>query len=176
MPRCVFLLGPDHWDDGHEVPWPAWATRQSKAAFTPKALRFEMAAAIERESDKLVDAVVMEDALRPHPHANDADTFRHIEVSRGVDAYFIVVPDRAKVLGTIFEGGMLVRDHQFGRAPRVALFLESSYAEPLDDGDYAFAKGKRTRYLNSLVDVAEHVQTWRSMGEAVEQVLSWALV
>jgi hypothetical protein len=46
------------------------------------------------------------------PAEDSADFFRRPEVENFEDAYFTVLPARAKVLGTIFEGGMLVPEAQ----------------------------------------------------------------
>lgn len=103
-----------------------------------------------------------------------ADLFRRIEVEEKVDAYFVLVPLRTKVLGTVFEGGMLQRDFHYGRSPRIVLFLERGFAKE-DGGAYTFTvKGKRTRYLESLAEGAEHVLFWDSYEELLDAVATWA--
>jgi len=111
------------------------------------------------------------------PSESDADLFRRIEVSSGVDAYFIVLPLRTKVLGTVFEGGMLQRDFHYGRRPRIALFMEEGTARADHQGHWGFlTKGKRTRYLESLADRSEHVGLWADFDDLLDQVLAWAEV
>jgi hypothetical protein len=68
------------------------------------------------------------------------------------------------VLGTVFEGGMLVRDKQRGFDPRVAFFPQKGFARQHEDGSVSFdapaAKGKRTQYLKSICNAAQHVELW----------------
>ncbi len=88
----------------------------------------------------------------------DADLFRRLELEALVDAYFFVFALRAKVLGTVFEGGMLLRDFHLGGHPRIYLFIERGFAALRRDGSVEFtATGKRTRYLESLAAHAKHV-------------------
>ena len=105
-----------------------------------------------------------------------ADFFRRLEVEARIDAYFFIVPLRAKVLGTVFEGGMLQRDFHYGRPPRVAMFLQRGFARESKGGLTFTAKGKRTRYLESLAAEAEHVALWDSFDELLELVGVWAEV
>lgn len=48
------------------------------------------------------------------PGEDEADFFARLEAEYAVDAYFVIIPLNAKVLGTICEGGMLVRDFKWG--------------------------------------------------------------
>lgn len=173
----IFLLGPDQWDDDVNEPWPAWAAgADHKRRFTPKDFRLEIKNVVERESEGAVKAVVMDDSLRPvGKKLGDDELFHHIERYHGVTRYFIVIPSRAKVLGTIFEGGMLVRDFHYGRNPKIVLLIEDAYANPDDEGNYEWAKGKRTAYLTSLAARAHHVDTWSSLEECLELAVEHAL-
>jgi hypothetical protein len=108
---------------------------------------------------------------------DDADFFGRLEVSEAVDAYFIILPRQAKVLGTVFEGGMLRRDFHYGVRPRIVLFLEAGTAEFDARSRWVFqVPGKRTRYLESLAARAEHVVVWADLDELMDQVLWWASV
>jgi hypothetical protein len=108
---------------------------------------------------------------------DDSDFFRRLEVERGVDSYFIIVPPQAKVLGTVFEGGMLIRDLHYGRRSTFSLFPSASSVEIRDDGEVVFLeKGKRTQYLRSLARKALHFQPWDDMEDLREAVLSRALI
>lgn len=108
---------------------------------------------------------------------SDGDFFRRLEDEHDVDAYFIVFPTRTKVLGTIFEGGMLERDFHYGQNPSVLLFLEDGFAKRQAPGTYTFtAKGKRTRYLETLAERAHHVEFWETFEELSDAIVTRALV
>lgn len=107
MGVTIFLLGPDHWDDGVAVAWPAWALGARREPFTPNHLRQLLAERIAAASEGTVAGLVM-DPVDQRPGEDDADFFQRLE--QGVKAYMVILPARAKVLGTIFEGGLLVRD------------------------------------------------------------------
>ena len=109
------------------------------------------------------------------PGESDARFFRRLEVENEVDAYFILLPLHAKLYGTVFEGGMLVRDSLFGRDPSIVLFIESGFAEGDAAGGLVFqAKGKRTRYLRDLVAAAEHAEFWQTYEDLMDAVSTWA--
>jgi len=115
------------------------------------------------------------DPARQRSGEDDADFFRRLEIVEGVDAYFIILPSRAKLLGTIFEGGMLVRDFHYGRAPSLTLFVERPLIAADGRGGFEFvARGKRTRYLRSLVGRAHHVQIWETVEELLASILDRA--
>lgn len=177
MPRAVFLLGPNEWDDGVHVPAPLWAAEllgELPEPFTPKHLRLAAAARIEAESDGRVSAVVM-DPKGQKPSEDDADYFERIERERAIDAYFVVVPLRTKILGTVFEGGMLRRDFAHGRRPYIAVFIERGAARIDEHERWEFVeKGHRTRYLASLAKVAGLVQEWETLEDLVESLVERA--
>ena len=176
MPPWIFLLGPDHWDDGHAIETPLWARDVEPGRFTPKALRLQAAACIARATQGEIQAVVM-DPKAQLPDEDDAAFFHRLEVERQTETYFIIVPTRAKVLGTVFEGGMLVRDFQWGRNPRILLFLQEGFAEEDEDGGFTFTEaGKRTRYLESLANNAHHVERWSTFEGLMDAVQEWAEV
>lgn len=172
------MLGPDRWDDDVQVPAPIWAQDaldHHPDPFTPKHLR-EAAAAVIQDEDPARQGVVM-DPGDQREGESDGDFFHRLEDEHDVDAYFIIVPMQTKVLGTIFEGGMLERDFHYGQNPTVLLFLEQGFARREDGGTYTFtAKGKRTRYLESLAERAHHVHFWETFEELIDAVLTWALV
>lgn len=173
----IFLLGPDQWDDGVAEPWPAWAAlADPDLSFTPKHFRLEIKHAIERDSEGRVKAVVMDDSLKPKgKDLKDDELFHHIETTLHVTRYFIIVPNRTKVLGTIFEGGMLVRDFHYGRNPEIVLLFEDEYANADEEGNFSWTKGKRTEYLTSLAARAHHVDTWGSLEECLDLAVEQAL-
>lgn len=174
----IFLLGPDYWDDGFTVAAPPWiesAVGGPVTNFQPKLLRVALAVLIEKGSNGQVGTVVMDpsDQRKGEP---DDDFFRRLEVENDVDAYFVIVPARTKVMGTIFEEGMLVRDFHFGRDPFVALFPEASTVKLPDDGSIEFVeRGKRTQYLKSVARHAKHVDPWEGLEDLRERVLKRAL-
>ncbi len=144
--------------------------------FTPRILRLALSALIERESEGRCRAVIMGPADQWEGE-DEADFFHRIELERKVDAYFFIVPARCKVLGTIFEEGMLVRDFQRGRAPLIVLFPKDRTFKESEDGSVMFVeKEKRTQYLRSLARKAVHVQPWGSLEELRDAVLQWALL
>lgn len=161
-PQNVFLLGPDQWDDG-AVPPPHELPELLGERYTPKSLRTAAARRITAETEGNVRTIVM-DSADQRPGEDEADFFHRLEVEHDVDTYLIVVPTRAKVLGTVFEGGMLVRDRQRGLDPRIGFFPQRGYARQALDGTVDFeteaAKGKRTRYLQSVTRAAQHVELW----------------
>lgn len=177
MPRSIFLLGPDHWDDGVAVPAPLWvreALEEEPDPFSPKHLRQAAASLIEDEAPNRRGIVM--DPADQHEGESDGDVFHRLEQEHDVDAYFVIVPMQTKVLGTIFEGGMLERDFHYGMNPSIVLFLEEGFAEDFGGGVYRFtAKGKRTRYLESLAERAHHVHVWDSFEGLIDAVLEWAM-
>lgn len=155
--------------------WAEEALGHAPDEFTPKHLR-EAAAALIEDEDPSRQGVVM-DPDDQEEGESDGDFFHRLETEHDVDAYFIVVPTRTKVLGTVFEGGMLERDFHYGRNPTVLLFLEEGFARHEGQGTYRFkAKGKRTRYLETLAERAHHVHLWETFEELTEAILTWALV
>ena len=173
--KGIFLLGPDQWDDGVRVARPLWIPEKTEP-FTPKEFRLHAAEAIREESGGAVMGVVMDERLRkPGVVGNDA-LFAQIEEDYPVERYFVVVPADAKVLGTVFEGGMLVRDFKWGGNPEIVLFLEDRFLEEDEDGTAQWAKGKRTRYLDDLLRHAHHVATWSTLEEALDLIVGQALL
>lgn len=96
------------------------------------------------------------------PGELDGDFFHRLEVDLNIQYYFVILPPRCKVLGTVFEGGMLERDFHWGGHPKITVFLHESIIEPSDHaGSFEFReKGKRTRYMESVVARAENVVVW----------------
>ena len=174
--RTIFLLGPDQWDNGVTVQWPAWASEKQGEEFTPKHFRLELAAHIDAESEGTVRAVVMDDSLRPkdQPEMGNDELFRFIETTYAVDEYFIIVPADSKVLGTIFEGGMLVRDFHHGQRPKISLFLDERFAVVDDSGGVTFSPGKRTQYLRDLLKRAHNVLYWNCLEDVLDLVAEQA--
>ncbi len=177
MPNRIFLLGPDQWD-GEATP--ALTPRISAliagppAALTPHRLRLALRAAIAKESGGSRAGIVMERQDQA-PGEDDAEFFRRLELAEAVDSYFVILPARAKVIGTVFEGGMLRRDFHHGLHPRIVLFLEKGVAFEKAGGRWEFqVKGKRTRYLESLAARATHVAIWVDLDDLLEQVLQRA--
>jgi hypothetical protein len=175
MPDTVFLLGPDHWDDGVDLHAPVWIAPllgEEPKPFTPKHLRIAAARRIALASQGDVVGLVMD--LPRGPEETPADAFVRLERERGVAAYFLVFPARAKVLGTVFEGGMLVRDTHRGHRPYVAAFYERSFASEDDEGRVAFdgpaAKGHRTDYLRDVARIARHNAFWDSYEELLDLI------
>lgn len=141
--------------------------------FTPKDLREALAALIAEEYPGR-QGVVMDPGDQGEDES-DGDFFHRLEREHEVDAYFIVFPTWTKVLGTIFEGGMLERDFHYDEDPTVLLFLQEGFARYEGAGEYTFtAKGKRTRYLETLAERAHHVAFWDSFEALEEKVLTWA--
>lgn len=177
MPSRIFLLGPDQWDDDHRPPLPGPVEAllgRSSTPYQPRDLRRAAALLIAKDSDGRRLGFVM-DPSEQRPGEDEADFFRRLEVEHLVDAYFIILPDRAKVLGTVFEGGMLVRDFHFGRSPRIVLFAEDSVIKSDGRGAFEFvSKGRRTRYLRSLATRAEHVVVWRGLERLFASILDLA--
>lgn len=158
------------------VEWPAWATSRQAGAFTPKSFRQELAAHIHTESEGTVRGIVMDDSLRPkdQPGMTNDELFHHIETAYRIEEYFVIVPADAKVLGTIFEGGMLVRDFHHGRRPKIVLFLDERFATMDDAGTVTFAEGKRTQYLRDLLKRAHNTRYWNCLEDALDQVIEQA--
>lgn len=160
------------------MPAPIWARDAldpNPDPFTPKHLREAIASIIEEE-DPARQGVVMDPGGQREGEA-DGEYFHRLEEEHDVDAYFVLVPRRTKVLGTIFEGGMLERDFHYGKNPTVLLFLERGFARHEGSGTYTFtAKGKRTRYLESLAERAHHVHLWETLEDLVDAVVTWALL
>lgn len=177
IPRRVFLLGPDEWDEGYTAEPPIWIAGllgERPDAFTPRHLRLAAAAWIERKSGGGRRGFVML-SEEQRPGEPDARFFRRLEVENEVDAYFILLPLHAKLYGTVFEGGMLVRDSLFGRDPSIVLFIESGFAEADGAGGFVFlVKGKRTRYPRGLVAAAEHAELWETYEDLLDAVATWA--
>ena len=174
MPHWIFLLGPDQWDDGHTLETPIWAHDVDPGPFTPKALRLQAAACIARASRGEILGLVM-DPKAQRPDEDDAAFFHRLETEHAIETYFIIVPLQTKVLGTVFEGGMLVRDFQWGRTPRIVLFVQDGFAEEDEDGGFVFTEaGKRTRYLESLANRAHHVQKWDTFETRMDVIQEWA--
>jgi hypothetical protein len=129
---------------------------------------------IGRDSSGKRSGIIM-DSADQRPREDDATFFRRLEIDHRVDAYFVFLPARAKVLGTVFEGGMLIRDFQFGRNPRIVLFVEAHLLAPDWRGGFEFvAKGKRTRYLRSLIARTHSVIRWTEADELLSSVVALA--
>ncbi len=179
IPKCIFLLGPDEWDERVATTARGRTSRYAtdgRIPLTPNGLRLQLAEAIRLDSGRARRALVMGRDERA-PGEDDADFFRRLELANRVDAYFVILPLRAKVLGTVFEGGMLRRDFHHGLSPRIFLFLERGIAEVDPQGRWTFKeKGKRTRYLESLAVRSEHIAVWADVGDLFDQVLRWAAV
>ncbi|MDG7006389.1 MAG: hypothetical protein JRM86_05585 [Nitrososphaerota archaeon] len=112
-----------------------------------------------------------------HPGEDDADFFERLEGDPELVAYFFIVPAKAKVVGTVFEEGMLRRDFKYGKLPRIVLFLEAGTVRSLSGGTFEFVEhGKRARYLRSFARKAEHVEIWNSLDDLKEAVLNRALI
>lgn len=175
MYTSVFLLGPDQWDDDFEVEAPTWLLTELKdlgeQGYQPKHMRTYLKRIIERDPSRR--AVVM-DPSGQKPGERDGDFFHRLEIENEVDSYVITVPSNTKVLGTVFEGGMLERDFHYGANPRILLFLQSTYAGRDHHDKIEFVEqGKRTRYLESLADRAHHVGLWEEPEDLMELVLEW---
>ena len=177
MPSRIFLLGPDQWDDDYRPTVPSLVDDlmgPSSSPYQPRHLRVAAASLLAKDSGGRRLGFVMDPSVQ-RPAEDEADLFRRLELEHRVDAYFIVLPARTKVLGTVFEGGMLVRDFHFGRNPRIVLFVEESVIESDGRGRFEFiAKGKRTRYLRSLVTRAEHVVVWRGVERLLASIVDAA--
>lgn len=107
----------------------------------------------------------------------DGDFFHRLEQENQIDAYFLIIPMRSKVLGTVFEGGMLERDFHYGMSPRLLLFLEEGFAKEGPKGSFQFlSKGARTRYLETLAHRAHHTGIWSQPEALLDMVLEWAFV
>jgi len=143
--------------------------------YNPRHLRMAAVELIARVSSSQRLGIVM-DPTEQHPGEDNANFFRRLEVDHLVDAYFLILPSRSKVLGTVFEGGMLVRDFQFGRNPKIVLFIEARLLGPDLAGGFEFiAKGKRTRYLRSLLARAQYVIRWSEIEELLASVTALAM-
>ncbi|MDG6969840.1 MAG: hypothetical protein JRN54_01870 [Nitrososphaerota archaeon] len=139
-------------------------------------LRKALAIHLERESSGEWHGLVM-DPVGQRPGEDDADYFERIEGENNPVAYLFIIPEKAKIIGTVFEEGMLRRDFKYGVKPRIILFLEEGTALALQGGVYEFiSKGKRARYLRSLARKAEHVEFWRTFDELRDAVLWRVLV
>lgn len=169
MPRVVFLLGPDQWD-GEAPSAPAWL-RDPSSPYQPKDLRVHLARMISEE-DGTRRGVVM-DPAHQRPDEPPGEFFRRLELEHSVDAYCIIVPHATKVLGTVFEGGMLERDFHYGQNPRILLLLDRRFAVEHRGVVRFTAEGKRTRYLESLASRAHHVAFWDEPEDLVDLVLEW---
>lgn len=170
-PKGIFLLGPNEWDDGYEPPAPVWLRDYlgtiPKVA-TPKHLRQALSHRISVESAGAWQGVVMSPENQ-RKGEDDAAFFERLEAEGDVQAYFILVPAQAKILGTIFEGGMLRRDFKWGANPRIVLFVEKGTVAFDEDGNATLTlKGKRTTYLKSLIKVAQHLEEWSTLEEAFD--------
>ena len=165
MRRAVFLLGPDEWDEGP----PAWWA--PGAGQGPKRLRLDLKDALGRIG---VPCVVMDPSDQLEGEADDA-FFHRLETQHHVERYIIIVPPQTKILGTVFEGGMLVRDFHYGRNPEIMCFFHETFAKTDGRGQVTFTdQGKRTRYLESLAAKAHHVGFWADPEELVPMILRWA--
>lgn len=72
---------------------------------------------------------------------------------------------------------MLERDFHHGHNPSVVLLLEEGFAKRESPGTYTFtAKGKRTRYLETLAERAHHVEFWETFEELSDAIVTRALV
>lgn len=167
-------MGPNQWDDGYEPATPVWLRDwldPFPQSASPKQFREVLAAGIRQESDGAWEGVVMspEDQRKGE---DDADYFARLEKEHNVEAYFFFVPNQAKILGTVFEGGMLRRDVQWGKNPRIAVFVEKGFLTLGEDGDATLnVKGKRTTYLKSLLRVSNHIEEWDTVEDAFEQMM-----
>lgn len=176
---AIFLLGPDQWDDNVDVAPPAWVTAllgPEASPFQPHSLRLVLSALLERESRGTCRGIVM-DARDQLPDEDEVDFFERLERTPGLAAYYFIVPARAKVIGTVFEEAMLRRDFKYGVRPRIVLFLEAQTVKRLEGGAFEFTeKGKRARYLRSVLRKAEHVELWETFDDLREAVLQRALI
>lgn len=158
---------------------PPWATPllgPAAVRFEPHTLRLALSLLLERESEGRCRGIVMDPRLQ-RPGEDDDDFFERLESDPELTAYFFIVPTKAKVVGTVFEEGMLRRDFKYGKRPRIFLFLESGTVRCLPGGSFEFVeKGKRARYLRSFARKAEHVEIWNSLDDMKEAVLNRALV
>ncbi len=158
---------------------PAWVASllgPEAHPFTPRTLRKALAVLLDRESSGEWHGLVM-DPEGQLSGEDDADYFERIEEEHTPVAYVFVIPEKAKIIGTVFEEGMLRRDFKYGHGPRVLLFLETGTANALPGGVYEFvSKGKRTRYLRSLARKAEHVEFWRTFEDLRDDLLRRVLV
>lgn len=101
----------------------------------------------------------------------DGAYFHRIEQEHRIGHYFLILPPGCKVLGTVFEGGMLERDFHWGRDPAIVLFLHRSIAQ-VDGGRITFVEqGKRTRYLESVASRAHDVVFWETVEELERHAL-----
>lgn len=174
MPSSVFLLGPDEWDDGHHPEAPAWLANEvtdfGPKGYQPRHLRLYLQQVLERCGQP---AVVMQRDLQQKGEA-DGTFFHRLEKENRVERYIIIVPPRCKVLGTVFEGGMLERDFHYGRNPVIVCLFHSEFAGPESHDRVTFTeKGKRTHYLESLAQRAHHVGFWDEPEELIDAVVAW---
>jgi hypothetical protein len=177
--KSVFLLGPDEWAERTGRVAPTWVSSELGGPiteYTPKTLRLALAAAIERESGGKCSAIVMDRALQ-HDGEDDADFFQRLEIEHRPDSYFFVFPAGAKILGIVFEAGMLVRDFAHGQSPQMVMFAERPIVMTGANGSVEFReRGNRTRYLRSVARRAKHLQIWESTEDLREVVLQRALI
>lgn len=170
-PTGVFLLGPNEWDDDYKPETPIWLREyldDLPPSATPKDIRKALAKQIADDSGGKWNGVVMTPESQ-RKNEDDALFFERLE--RDVQAYFILVPLRAKILGTVFEGGMLRRDFKWGGHPRISIFIEKGFVRTDEDGVVTIeAKGKRTTYIKTLLKVADHVEEWETLEEAFDQM------
>jgi hypothetical protein len=177
--KSVFLLGPDEWAEGKARAAPAWIAAELGGPitdYTPKTLRLALAAAIERESGGKCSAIVMDPSLQ-HEGEDEADFFGRLETENQFDSYFFILPAGAKILGLVFEAGMLVRDFAHGQSPPLVMFAERPTVKAGANGSIEFReRGNRTRYLRSVARRAKHFQIWDSTDDLREVVLQRALI
>lgn len=139
---------------------------------TPNDLRAGLATQISKATKDNVRGVVM----TCRPGEDFVDCFHRIETEHAIEDYFFIIPPDTKMHGTEWEGGMLTRDFKYGRYSKITLFLHEDLATTSDDGARvpAFQKGQRTRYLESLVKLAQSVRWWRDYEHLADQVVMHA--
>lgn len=172
--KGIMLLGPNEWDDDYHPASPLWLRdylNPLPPVATPKQIRQAMAVRIGRDSAGHWQGIVMDPTGQGNDE-DDADFFHRLEKENNVQAYYFFVPNSGKFVGTAFEAGMLRRDFHYGENPRISLFLEAGFLTWNDDGTAEPAlKGKRTRYITSVVNVAQHVEEWRSLEESFDRIV-----
>ena len=98
MSRAIFLLGPDHWDDGVAAVAPHWARETERSGpFRPFHIRKALGALISQESDGAVYGFVMDPSAQ-QTSEDDVALFERLEEQHHVDTYFFIVPCKATVL------------------------------------------------------------------------------
>lgn len=158
MPVGIFLLGPDQWDGARPPSIPG-----GQVDPTPHELRVSLARLIEVDSGGQAMGVVM-DPQAQDGGEDDVAFFERLEAIHRTEHYFVIMPRECKVLGTVFEGGMLVRDFKWGGHPKLTLFMQTGIAQRSADGMYDFQEqGRRTRYLTSLATRAHNVVEWETI-------------